>query len=175
MKHIVRAAAPVLAIALLAGCSTPGDTAFVVDGERTRLSTVDDTAAGCEAIGQGQIKAEAIKGEVVRMLLAGQIAQAVASNEKFTIDGAERAKAITQLQGDELRTNAECARAVDSFADFAVVSQRLGQAQLAKAIDKVKVDVNPRYGTWDTTKMAFTSTSGSLSREAVGNGTVFGG
>lgn len=176
MKFLARAAVPAVAVALLAGCSTPsGDTAFEVNGNRTSVSSVDDAAVGCEAVGQGQINASAIKGQVARMLLAGQLARTVAERNNFTIDGNARAAAITELQGNELMKNDECARAVTSFGDFSVVQKRLGAEQLRTEIGKLAVQVNPRYGQWDASKMSFTGGSGSLSRESLGNGQVFGG
>ncbi len=175
MKPIVRLAAPAIAIALFAGCTPSGQTAFEVNGERIGMSAVDSAAKGCEAVGQGQIQASAIKSQIARMLLVGQLARTVAAENDFEIDGAARSAAITQLEGDDLMTNADCATAISSFGDFSVAQQRLGAEQLQKEISALDVEVNPRFGQWDASKASFTSSTGSLSSQALGNGQVFGG
>ncbi|MEL4359402.1 MULTISPECIES: hypothetical protein [unclassified Luteococcus] len=169
-----RVAVPLMALALFAGCGTPtGSTAFQVDGQTTRISQVEDSAKGCAGIIQQD--ATMIKPQVANMLLMKELARGAAQATRVEITPAMRAEALKQLQGEPLLANPECAAAVNGFADYAALAQKLGKEKLSTAIKGLDVQVNPVFGTWDRDKGAFASSSGSLSMEDLGQGKVFGG
>ncbi|MEL4505355.1 hypothetical protein AAEX63_10585 [Luteococcus sp. H138] len=169
-----RVAVPLMALALFAGCSTPtGGTAFEVNGQATRMSQVTDSAKGCAGIIQQD--AAMIKTEVAKMLLMGDLATEISKATKVELTPAMRGAALTKLQGDALTADPQCATAVRGFADYAALAEKLGQDKLAAAMSGLDVKVNPVFGTWDAKKGTFTSDSGSLSTEDLGQGKVFGG
>lgn len=170
---LARLAVPMAALALFAGCSTPtGGTAFEVAGQRVSMAQVEDAAAGCAGLVQQD--SQALTGEVARMMLSGQLAEAVAEKTSTAVDPAKRSQALKQLQGEELLADEDCAVAVNGFADYAVINQELGQDKVRSAIKSLDVEVNPRFGGWDKARGTFSGTSGSLSMEDISSGEILG-
>lgn len=171
---LARMALPMAALALVAGCSTPnGGTAFEVDGDRVAMDQVDSSADGCARVIKQD--ASALHGEVARMLLVGSIGRAVAEQAHTAITPAMRSEALARLQGDQLLADPQCATAVNAFADYAAINQKLGQAKVAKAVKDLDVKVNPRFGNWDASRSSFTGASGSLSVEDISRGEIVAG
>lgn len=167
-----RVIAPLAALVLLAGCGTPSAaTAFVVDGKTVTQSTVDDVAEGCAVLAKQP--AAAIRGQVAQYLLVGQVADAVSARLSKPISAAAEAAALKQIGGESLAADQACAPAARGLARYAAISALAGKEKLASTVGELDVKVNPAYGTWDPAKATFTG-SGSLSREDLGQGKVFG-
>lgn len=168
-----RVAAPLAAVLMFAGCSTPsGGTAFSVDGTATSQSTVDDATSACARLTQQD--ASALRAKVAQLVLMGQLAPAVAKAGHISLTSAMENQAVSQLDAGPLLNDPACASAVRGFADFNAVANKLGKDKTIAALKGLDVKVNPVYGTWDPETAAFTPASGSLSSEDLGLGKVFG-
>ncbi|MGO4956585.1 hypothetical protein ACTQ49_04810 [Luteococcus sp. Sow4_B9] len=171
---LTRVAVPMAALALFAGCSTPSaGVAFQVADNTVTMDQVNTSSAGCERLVQQQ--EGSLTGEIARMLLTGEVAQAVAEKTGTQITPAMRSKALTALQGESLTADADCATAVNGFADFAAINEAVGQEKVQSIIRGLDVKVNPRFGNWDSSTGTFSGTSGSLSMEDVSFGEILGG
>lgn len=176
MKLATRALVPVAAIALLAGCATPsGGTAFEVNGTSTRLTAIDDAANDCVSLSGGQLDLAQIKTTVAQMLLSGEVAHRVAEATGTSITEAERDAEITKQQAGGFAKSSKCSQAISGFIDYTLVTNKLGAPKMLDEVKKLDVQVNPRFGAWRPEKGNFTNESGSLSREDLGLGKVFGG
>lgn len=168
-----RVAVSVAALALVAGCGTPsGGTAFEVNGSDVAMQQVEDSAAACAKLIEQQ--PAVIRGEIGRMLLAGELADQLARTSGVEVTPAMQGASLDKLQGRPLLADPECGKAITGFANYAAVSEKLGATKLADGLGKLDVRVNPAFGAWDASRGTFTGGSGSLSMEDLSQGKVLG-
>lgn len=173
MKH-ARLAAPLVAVLLFAGCSTPpGSTVFSVDGQRVTERQLDDTTKACARLTQSQ--PAALRAKVAQLMLLGRLAPAVARSAGIELTPAMQSKALAGLQAGNLVDDPACRDAVQGVANFGAVAEKLGQQRTIEAMRNLDIQVNPAYGHFDITQAALAGGSGSLSSEDLGLGKVFGG
>lgn len=168
-----RIAAPVAALLLVAGCSSPtGGTAFEVQGERVSSNQVDAATQGCSRLlDAGE---QEIKQQISGMMLSGALADAVAERTGTAITPQSQDKAIDALQARSLLKDPDCAVPANSIARYAVVAQALGEKKLGEQVRALDVQVNPRLGQWDADRGAIVGSTGSLSVQDLGQGVVGG-
>lgn len=147
--------------AVLGGCAQNGSTVASVDGTRITRSQLDQSMSGARQLSQtGQ---QPSSGQVLTIMIRGQIADQVARQRGIQISQADRDK---QLNPAVLQV-ADARDLAYALADTQIVVNAVGQDGFKKALAAADVSVNPRFGTWDP-KQTFgvQSGSGSLSQIA---------
>ena len=170
MKKTWRLAVPLAALALLSGCVPWGGTAFTVDGSPVSSRAVDAAVSGCAAAFKAEASSD-LRLTMVSWMIAGKVADTVASKTNQTITDAERQQFLNaSAQGQATLTDPECAKVGSGLATYGILGQRLaqqgGQAAYVAEVQKISVQVNPRYGSWDSSKVQLVVGTGSLSSPA---------
>lgn len=146
----------VLAVVVLAltGCAGgSGSTAAYVGGESISDTDLDRvTTAISGAAGQ-----QASEAAVLSALVKGRLATTIATQRGIAITDGERDQFIQQQSkvspdyAEYLRylSNPDAAEAVYGFANYDLVTQRLGgNQQFVTEAQKIGVRLNPRFGDW---------------------------
>lgn len=170
MKKTWRLAVPLSALALLSGCVPWGGTAFTVDGSPVSSRAVDAAVSGCAAA-FGAESSPDLRLTMVSWMIAGKVAEKVASKTNQTITDAERLQFLNaSSQGQATLTDPECAKVGSGLATYNILGQRIsgqaGQAAFVGEVQKISVQVNPRYGSWDSRQGQLVVGTGSLSSPA---------
>lgn len=147
LTHVLAAGA---AIALVAGCSPSTATAAVVNGEDIRESRLDAVIDGCSAVG-ALTEGPDLRRSVLENLIVMEGAHEVARQQDLD---------ISQDQINELlQTNAglstflqdeDCGDYIRGDAHTFLVLQQVDSQSFLQAIQDMDIQVNPRYGTWNT-------------------------
>ena len=155
------------ATVLLGGCAQTADTTAVVNGVVIHESTVDETADALVSTGAISTFAQA-RSSAFSALIGGEVARQVASADGITLTPAD----IAALSANNptfvtfLTTPLGVQYATDQVNSTQVTNQVSDwQAQFAA----VKVDLNPRYGSW-ATLVAGNSSIGSTGSMSVISG-----
>lgn len=149
----------------LAGCAAgSGSDAVVIDERRVSIAEVQATA---DAV------AQSVRGEDAT-LRDEQLVVAALVTQTLAVDAAERAgQPITPADRDAalatIPGGTEIARDPDArpyalaVADVVWAQQSIGLEAVAAQQVHTDIQVNPRYGSWDTRQMSLVSGTGSLS------------
>lgn len=169
MNKAFRTMAAVAASALvLAGCAESPTVAATVDGVTVSERTVQQAADAVQAA-FGAPAGEA-RTFAVNRVIQGVLAEKMAADNGITISASERADVLdTQPQLGMLAKQPGGQDLAEDWIDISIVAQALGQEKLVAELGKHKVEVNPRYGSWDVQTGA-TAGTGSLSAEAAPRG-----
>ena len=155
------------ATVLLGGCAQTADTTAVVNGVVIHESTVDETADALVSTGAISTFAQA-RTSAFSALIGGEVARQVASADGITLTPADVAalSANNPTYVTFLTTPLGVQYATDQVNSTQVTNQVADwRAQFAA----VKVDLNPRYGSW-ATLVAGNSSIGSTGSMSVISG-----
>ncbi len=172
MKRSTRALVGMAAVVVLAGCANPsGTVAFQLGDTTVSNAQVTDSSAGCARLMEG-VKPEQVRMTVAQFMVGGLISDAIIQQKQLTVTDSQIDQRVTELQGQPLLADADCARAVRDLARWDLVKETVGAAAFQSDVGKLDVAVNPRYGSWDSLRGTLTGASGSLSSEAVNGGVL---
>ena len=161
-----RAAASVVAVVALAGCSnaSPSVVAYVGDTEVTQTEVERAVTGVRSTLAEGQtVSSEA----VVNTMIQGELAAQIAADRGLTITDAQRNALLAQSELAPLVNVPEAKELVYDLADTELVSQQVGAEEYLAELKARKVTLNPRYGVLDPEqKILVTGRSGSLSEPA---------
>lgn len=152
-------------ILTLSGCAGgSGSDAVVIDGERVSVAEVERTA---EAV------AQSVRGEdatlrdeqlVVAALVTQALAQGAAEAAGQPIAPADRDAALSSIPGGMQISEVTDARPyAEAVGDVVYAQQALGSEAIAAQQVHTRIEVNPRYGTWDNQQVSLVGGTGSLS------------
>lgn len=165
---LARLGLPAIALALVTGCAPSASTAMVIDDVRVSENHLDALAEGCEeALDMAGLSGQYPDGEVRRNVASwvaqGLMADALIERANITVSDNELQEARAGLRNSELfTTTANCTDAFMGIVKLTAYVSVEGEATaLAQAAD-VEVEINPKYGTWDTDELTIEGT-GSLS------------
>lgn len=169
----VRLGLPGLALALLAGCAPSAGTAMVINDSKVSVSHIDALTEGCQTAldnaGKGGDYPEGEVSQAVASWVAqGLVADALIERDNITVSDDDLQKARSGLRNEDVFTStADCADAFMGIVKLtAYVSLEGRDKALAEASD-IEVEVNPRYGQWNTADLTIDG-SGSLSSRSEG-------
>ncbi len=164
-------ALPALAVAgtlilTLSGCAGgTGSDAVVIDGRRVSVAEVETTADAVAASVRGEGGAT-LRDEqlVVAALVSQALAEAAAEQAGQSITPADRSAALASIPGgSQIAEDPEARPYADAVGDVVHVENALGAEAMAAQQVGTSIEVNPRYGTWDTQQMSLVTGTGSLS------------
>lgn len=182
IRFLTVAAACALAATTLAGCQTKVGTAAIVNGQKISESDLNSyltpNAQPIQVSDTGSVSARTF---VLETLVDSQLIKDALQRKdpaKLGNDGglnnalaAARDSALQGVSNDAIDKQADASGLKRKFTDAYVtnielkylVSQEFAndQAGLQKAIDGLKVTVNPRYGSWDAKNFALSDLSKS--------------
>lgn len=157
---------PLAALALLAGCGMPNPAAASQVGDVTIAEkTVTSLTEACAPVVHRGV-AE-MRTTVVEFLTRGEAARQLAAKHGIDVSEGAIDAALPQIAPDQFPLlNTGCAPLVRSSMATEIVANQL-QATFLPEAHSLGITLNPRYGTWDATKLT-TAGSGSLSTIAGG-------
>ncbi|MDO4784933.1 MAG: hypothetical protein Q3997_07615 [Propionibacteriaceae bacterium] len=156
-----RVIAPLVGLALAAGCSMPDPSLAVnVGGTDISESTISRIAEGCGPLLQRT--PNLIREEVVMMMTQATLADQVISSNSLEVTQTEVDEAISRGPMAPLRENPDCKTLVDAVGRLSVLIESVGEEQFLSAAGAIPVKLNPRYGEWSPAVLSSTG-SGSLS------------
>lgn len=161
-----RVIAPLAGVVLMAGCSMPAPSvAAKVGTDVITEKTVTQIAEGCSKLLQAE--PNALRLDIVRMLMQGSIARQVAAAEKIDVSATAKDTLLAQApQMAALKDDPQCANIAEAFATVQVTVASLGgEAPLIAKGGELSVELNPRYGVWSPKTLAMAGT-GSISQAA---------
>lgn len=169
MNKLARVAAPLAALALLAGCSNNPQVAFSINGESTRIEAVRQAAADCSLSGEGS------ELTMAAILLEGQLAEQVAKKADVAISDEAADNALIQGAGyTKAKFSTECWNHLRGQGRYMIVGSNVGRDGWIKAVKDVDVVVNPVFGATDPQIKLLTGKSGSLSQPGSNYGVAQG-
>lgn len=132
---------------MLVGCVPSPSTAFTVNGEAVTERQIDLAAEGCGAVfDRDPID---LRLEVVNNLLVGKLGSSIThANGLDLTEGERRTFLEGSAQGQLMLSDPECAKVADGLATYLLGLDRLGQQTFAEGVEKVDIEVNPKYGDW---------------------------
>jgi len=150
------------------GCSVRAQTGFTVNGDVTSMSTITDTINGC-ATAFGEIPSDLSAASVVDAMIVAQISRDMAKQMNAPASDSDLGAMIQtgQIQGltPSMMSDPACGSLAVGMAWQMLLASQMGSASFLTAVQSYDVTVNPRFGTWDPTKLSL-SGSGSLSQPA---------
>lgn len=163
-------AATLAAASVLAGCATPGvagDPALAASVAGTRISEVDVDQAARVVVDKLQVQPVRARPLVLTILVRAAQSERVAAERHIVISDAQRRAALASAPDLALLySTPDGTSFADKFATEVVLTQALGETQLAQACAAYPVVLNPRYGQWSTSAWALEGSTGSLSSAA---------
>ena len=158
MNKLVRLAAPIAALALMAGCAKSPDVAFSVNGEATRMSAITQAAKACAQSGPGS------ELTMTALLLEGAIADQVISTSSMVISNSEADAVLLNTAGyNPEKFSAECWSHLRGAARYAIGIGRIGEQAWRENLKGIDVVVNPVFGSVNPETKMLTGRSSSLS------------
>lgn len=157
MRSVKFAALLATAVMVLAGCATGNpQVAAYVDGSPISQAQVDQVSqAIVEASTDPAATAGDVSGVVLQIMIHGKIAEQVAAGEHYTVAASERQSLISANGLDGLAADPRTADFVTEFVDSSIILQNTDfQNAVAQAWATADVEVNPRFGTWNTQQNA---------------------
>lgn len=155
---------------VLAGCATPGDVgdpALAASVAGNRISEVEVDQAVRVVVDKLQVQPVRARPLVLTVLVRAAQSERVATERQIVISDAQRRAALASAPDlAPLYSTPEGTSFADKFATEVVLTQALGETQLAQACAVYPVVLNPRYGQWSTTAWALEGSTGSLSSAA---------
>lgn len=156
--------APVVGVALLAGCSPNGSVAAIVNDVEIPESRVTSYANGCATMIEGDQsdtqKAAMVRPQMLKWAILGEMSRQQAEANGGPTE--EQMLAYVEEAGlQQLLTDPDCAEATLGVARHDLIALGL-QADMASYFGAFDVELNPRYGVWDPARLEAAG-SGSLS------------
>ena len=165
MKKQLKWIAGLASACALVGCSPSGGTAAVVNGVAIPDAQITQIAQGCAAQVEqqagGELTAEQLRTQIVRWAIIGQMSKQYADQHHVDISDDQLREHIRANSSPELLEDPACEAAVLGVARHDLLSLSL-QSNINDYILGNEIEVNPRYGTWDATRLTLVG-SGSLS------------
>lgn len=161
----LRVIAPMVGLVALVGCSTPSPSVAARIGDQTiTVSELDAVVAGCKGA-LGEQAGEDLQGSLMSILVLGRAIDAVAGDAGIDLSREHIDNAISRAGTDRLAKDPECRKAVEAAARIDIVSGQFGQTKVPDLLRPVKIDLNPRYGRWDSKELKSVP-GGSISEPA---------
>lgn len=166
VRAVVAAGLAALVVLLASGCvgGSPSTVAYVGDGRITQPQ-LDAALLGVQqTLEQGQqVSTEA----VVNVLIAGQVAEQIATQHGIVITDAERDKLLGSSNLAPLLQVPAAKQVAYDVADQQIVAKAVGSETYVKDMQALNVELNPRFGVLDpATKTVLEGQSSSLSLPA---------
>ncbi len=157
-------AGALLAALMFAGCAHSGSNAAIVGDKVVTEAEVREVTDACIAV--TKTKRAQMRLVVANSLIAGAVADELMRQTGNSFTDAERVEVLKGQIPPEVIQNQGCRKVAFSIADIVLTEGKLGKEATTEAIMKIKVDVNPKYGTFDNVRRQITGVSGSLSQIA---------
>ncbi|HMR48059.1 MAG TPA: hypothetical protein PKE40_10945 [Arachnia sp.] len=148
------------ALALLAACSPAPSTVATVDGVVITSADLQRSVDGCAEIGVTE-EALPVKQHVL-LLTASELVRQSAEQHGIVIHDGEVRDLAQQSGFADLLGNDECAKLAYPNVALSLLAAELGQDVVIGELQEAQVEVNPRFGQWDTESLGLVGT-GSLS------------
>lgn len=168
MKTPARLAAAAVASAIvLTGCSTPPNAASVVGGQRLSNTEVQQVASAIATV-TGADTATALRQAAYDLTL-GEASRQIADRIGVTLSDADKQPLLASSQAATAMTQIpEGAAWVDAVGSTLALLDEVGSERYADELANTDISINPRYGTWDPTQLALTSSSLAQSTQVQG-------
>lgn len=172
MRSVKLAALATTAVLVLTGCATGNpQVAAYVNAEQISQAHVDAVAQVlADTSSDTTDTAGTLRSTVLQIIIQSKVAQSAATAADITITEAQRDQTIAS--NETLAAMVKNPAATDFINDYVeatlVVGSDAGKAAFSDQLAKTTVTVNPRFGTWDSEKMAFVdgTAGGSISELA---------
>lgn len=150
---------------LLSGCSGDVGTAARVGDTSISQHKVDELAAELAALpefqGKGVVAAQ-LAPTALTLLVHGELGHQLAQKQpQVQVPAQARAQILSEMPASVL-SNEKLRTVFTDQAEFALRANMLGSS-VYTVLGQVPVDLNPRYGAWDTENLVVASTNESLS------------
>lgn len=165
MSFLRPLAAATVAVLALSSCAQVGGTAATVGDARITDNEVSDASALVAQV-VGTEPNQINQGAILQALVRGELADELAARNAITLTNTERDAALAEVTDEAilgLAATPDGKEVAYDLVDFALVAQKLGENGLVNGVKNIKVDVNPRYGTWSAADFAVSPSLGSLS------------
>lgn len=152
----------------LTGCAQSPQLAAQVGDRRITAAEVAPIAEAIANLEAGKETAAGMTPTVVTLMIRSEVARIALANSGKTISDADRQALYAQNTGlGSLATQPATKDFIERYADFFLLtSNDAGVTEFTKALNGIKITVNPRYGTWDPAKAMVSEGTGSLSELA---------
>lgn len=158
IRMVAAAAAGVLGVAGLTGCSWHSSSTAIVAGSHTvSMATFDDVVAHCGGLAQSSTLSA--RQVIASTLAQGAVGEQILTDTGRTLSTAERDKVISSNDLSVLIKDPVCQSMARSLAAMYWVINTDGQAKTLKEMAAVDVTVNPRLGQWFPRQLAVAGTS----------------
>lgn len=146
------AAGALFAAALIAGCTPPGGTAAVVNGDVITVAEVDDGMAMAPLFSQ-----PLAPSNVLMTLMQARPMIAAAADLGMGVSADDAADFLDQIDGSAIRVDGEYSAAVLDITRMQLIVQEAQVApegeelfnRLNEFFNTAEIETNPRFGTWD--------------------------
>jgi hypothetical protein len=152
---------------LLSGCANGNPTVAATIGDnQITVAQVDSISRVLAANSTDEPAWGKWRAAVLQAQLSGRLATTVTSAAGVTITDIQRQQVYAQNElYAKLAKDPVTADFMRDYADYVLVmSATNGQSAMAQAASTVKIEVNPIFGEWDSTKAQLSGESGSLSQ-----------
>lgn len=158
----------VSALVLLGGCAANNpQRAARVGGVTITDAQVDSVAQAVAAGIGGELTAGSQRLPALSVLIGNELARQVGAATGATVTPAERSTFLAgNPQLTQLATDPALTDVINALADAQVIAIKLGPDAFNTAAQGVRVEVNPRFGTWNATLAQLNGDSGSISKPA---------
>ncbi len=147
---------------VLSGCAGQNPNhAATIDGVALPVSEVEATLPVLKPYLQDPSVAT-----VTGLLVTSRVGAKIAQQEGLQFTAEERETASAASLPPDLAADPNLAGFVTDYVTTMLTSQKLGQEGFIAAASAIDVTVNPRFGSWDVTRLAVVPGTGSLSSPA---------
>lgn len=162
VKKLSALVAFLLSLFLLVGCAHSGGTAALVNGQRI---TEADVTKVVDAIDKHKLNLNPLqlRHDVVSGFIQTKVADQLIKNTGTSPDQAAVEASLARF--GELAKDPIIREWLLGPARLAVLSKNVTAATFAEAVDKTKVDLNPRYGVWSPEAVAAIAANRSISEK----------
>lgn len=152
-------------ILTMSGCAGgSGSDAVVIDGDRVSVAEVERTAEAVAKSVRGEDATLRDQQLVVAALVTQALAQGAAEKAGHPIAPSDRDAALASIPGGtQIAEVADARPYAEAVGDVVYAQQAYGAEAIAAQQVSTRIEVNPRYGSWDNKQMSLVAGTGSLS------------